>query len=174
MSAASTIAALRRHGPGLVVEVPAIVVTFVMMLHVTANALSRTFASHPLPNTFEIVQFWYLPLVAFLGFVAAQRRGQHIAADLIFEMFPRPAKRFVLAGAFVLGSALWAGFAYFGWGEAVHAMSIGRTAGVSQVISWPAYFLVPLAFGSLTVQFLLAAVKAIRHPEAGLRDREQR
>jgi TRAP-type C4-dicarboxylate transport system permease small subunit len=150
----------------LLIEVPAVVITFLMMFHVTANAVMRTWFNSPIDYTLEIVEYWYLPLVAFLGFIAAQMRGQHIAADLVFEMLPSVTKRFVLAFMFALSSVTCLGFAWFGWGEAVHAMDIGKTAGVSGLIAWPTYFLVPIAFGSLTGQFLYAAVMAIRHPES--------
>lgn len=149
----------------LLIEVPAVVVTFVMMVHITLNALLRTVIHQPLPNTLEIVQYWYVPIVAFLGFIAAQHRGQHIAADLVFQVLPSVTKRYALALMLVLSAAVTVGFAWFGWGEAMHAMEIGKTAGVSTVISWPTYFLVPLAFASLTAQFLWAAVQAVTHPE---------
>lgn len=151
--------------PELVIEILAVAVTFTMMLHITANAALRTWWDRPIDNTLEVVQFWYLPLVAFLGFIAAQHRGQHIAADLLFEAFPSVAKRYVLALVLLLCAAASAGFAWFGWQEAVHSYHIRRTAGVSDVPSWPTYFLVPLAFGSLTIQFALAAVRAIRRPD---------
>ncbi|MGV2386697.1 MAG UNVERIFIED_CONTAM: TRAP transporter small permease, partial [Thermobifida fusca] len=150
----------------LLIEVPAVTVTFVMMLHITANALLRSFANSPLPNTLEYVQYWYMPIVALLGFVAAQLRGQHIAADLVFRMLPRAAKPYVTAVGCAASALLAAGFAWYGWQEAVHAWEITMTAGVSDVISWPVYFLVPLAFASLTVQFAWATVRAIRHPDA--------
>lgn len=146
--------------PELLIEIPAVIVTFAMMLHITANALLRTFKNEPLPNTLEITQYWYLPIIAFLGFIAAQARGQHIAADLIYERFPEVTKRYVLAMLSVLAAAVCLGFAWFGWGEAVHAREIGKTAGVSDVVAWPPYFLVPLAFGVMVVQFLYSAVKA--------------
>jgi TRAP-type C4-dicarboxylate transport system permease small subunit len=148
-----------RRGVELLIEVPAVVVTFVMMVHVTANALLRTFADHPLPNTLEIVQFWYLPIIAFLGFVAAQHRGQHIAADLIYAKLPQATRPYVLAVMFVLCGLLCLGFAWFGWKEAISSYESKRTAGVSGLVAWPTYFLVPLAFGSLTVQFLVAGVR---------------
>ncbi|GAA2853203.1 hypothetical protein GCM10010517_11020 [Streptosporangium fragile] len=166
MTASPATAPKRRHGVELLIEVPAVIVTFVMMIHITANALLRALANSPLPNTLEIVQYWYLPTVAFLGFVAAQYRGQHIAADLVFQMLPDVTRRYVLALVFVLCTVLSAGFAWFSWGEAVHAMQTGKTAGVSDVVAWPAYFLVPLAFASLTVQFGLASLRAVTHPEA--------
>lgn len=143
--------------PELLIEIPAVVVTFVMMVHITANALLRTFKNEPLPNTLEITQYWYLPIIAFLGFIAAQARGQHIAADLIYERFPEVTKRYVLAVLSVLAAVVCLGFAWYGWGEAVHAREIGKTAGVSDVVAWPPYFLVPLAFGVMVVQFLYSA-----------------
>lgn len=149
----------------LLIEVPAVIVTFVMMIHITANALLRTWWQAPINNTLEMVQYWYLPLVAFLGFIAAQYRGQHIAADLIFQMLPHVTRRFVLAAMFVLCAAVSLGAAWYGYGEAVHAMEIRKTAGVSDLISWPTYFLAPIAFGSLTLQFLYAAWQAVFRPE---------
>ena len=150
-----------RFRPALLIEVPAVLVTFAMMAHITANALLRTFANDPLPNTLEITQYWYLPIIAFLGFIAAQARGQHIAADLIYERFPEVTKRYVLAVLALLSAVVCLGFAWFGWGEAVHAREIGKTAGVSDLVAWPPYFLVPIAFGVLTVQFLWAAFRAL-------------
>jgi TRAP-type C4-dicarboxylate transport system permease small subunit len=152
----------------LVIEVPAVIVTFLMMAHITVNAVLRTVADQPLPNTLEYVQYWYLPAVAFLGFIAAQRRGQHVAADLIYTRLPKAAQRVVLPVMLLMSSLLSAGFAWFGWGEALHAFDIQKTAGVSDVPAWPAYFLVPLAFGSLTVQFAVAAVRAAATAQAPL------
>lgn len=149
----------------LMIEVPAVLVTFAMMLHISLNAVLRTWFRSPIDNTLEMVTYWYLPLVAFLGFIAAAQRGQHIAADLIYEMLPRVTRRFVLAVLFSVSSILSFGFAWFGYGEAAHAREIEKTAGVSDLIAWPAYYLVPLAFGIMTLQFLYNAVHAIRHPE---------
>jgi TRAP-type C4-dicarboxylate transport system permease small subunit len=160
-------AAQRARGLELLIEIPAVIVTFVMMIHITANAVLRTWFDNPIDNTLEITEYWYLPLVAFLGFIAAQHRGQHIAADLVYELLPSVTKRFVLALMFVLCALASAGFAKYGWDEAVHAKDIGKTAGVSDLTAWPTYFLAPLAFGSLTVQFLYAAVQAVRHPPTG-------
>jgi TRAP-type C4-dicarboxylate transport system permease small subunit len=150
-----------RFKPELLIEIPAVVVTFAMMVHITANALLRTFKNDPLPNTLEITQYWYLPIIAFLGFIAAQARGQHIAADLIYERFPEATKRYVLAVLSVLAAVVCVGFAYYGWGEAQHAREIGKTAGVSDVTAWPPYYLVPLAFGVMTIQFLYSAVRVV-------------
>ncbi|QSE90785.1 TRAP transporter small permease [Rhodococcus pseudokoreensis] len=145
----------------LLIEVPAVAVTFTMMLHISANALLRTFFNDSLPNTLEIVQYWYMPILVFLGFVAAQHRGQHIAADLLFEKLPHQAKRFVAAATFALCAVVAFGFARYGWHEAMKAMEIRRPAGVTMVPSWPTYFLPTLAFSIMTVQFAWASISAL-------------
>jgi TRAP-type C4-dicarboxylate transport system permease small subunit len=149
----------------LLIEVPAVIITFVMMLHISLNAILRTWFSAPIDRTLEMVTYWYLPLVAFLGFVAAAIRGEHIAADLIYEKLPRVTRRFVLGLLLTLSAVVCAGFAWFGYAEATHAREIGRTAGASGLVSWPTYYLVPLAFGLMTAQFLYDAGHAMRHPE---------
>jgi TRAP-type C4-dicarboxylate transport system permease small subunit len=156
----------RAHPIGaLIIEVPAVIVTFVMMLHITANALMRTFANDPLPDTLEIVQYWYMPIVAFLGFIAAQYRGQHIATDLLFERLPKPAQPYVLCLVTAVSAILSAGFAWFTFQEAMHSFDIRQAAGLTDVAAWPTHFLAPLAFGSLTVQLALAAVRALTRPD---------
>lgn len=153
-----------QHAFERLIEVPAVIVTFLMMFHVTANALMRTFADEPLPNTLEITQYWYLPIVAFLGFVAAQHRGQHIAADLIYERLPHVVRPYVLAVMFALCTLVAGAFAWFSLPEALEAYDVRRTAGVSDLISWPTYFLPTIAFAILTVQFGWAALRSITDP----------
>ncbi|MPV88444.1 TRAP transporter small permease subunit, partial [Georgenia ruanii] len=140
-----------------------VIVTMVMMVQITANALMRTLFREPLPYTLEITQYWYMPVVAFLGFMAAQRRGQHIAADLIFQALPRGTKRAVLAALYLLAAVALAGMAYYGWHEAIKAWEIRKHAGISPLPAWPLYFLPSLAFGVMTVQFVAAAIGFIRH-----------
>ncbi|CAM3273385.1 TRAP transporter small permease [Nocardioides dubius] len=147
--------------PALLIEVPAVVVTFAMMFHITANAILRTFKNEPIADTLEVTQYWYLPIIAFLGFMAAQARGQHIAADLIYERLPEVTKRYVLAVLSLLAALVCAGFAKYGWEEAVHAHDIEKTAGVSDLSAWEPYYLVPLAFAVMTVQLLWAAGRAL-------------
>ncbi|MFD1815377.1 TRAP transporter small permease [Rhodococcus gannanensis] len=162
MSASSSASSKWPNRLLLFIEVPAVVVLFVMMLHVTANALLRAFASSPIPNTLEITQYVYLPIIALLGFMAAQARGEHIVADLVTHYFPPRFRRWVLFFGYALTAIVTAGFAWYGLEEANHAHSIGKTAGVSTVVSWPVMYLVPLAFGVLTVQIAFAAVRALR------------
>lgn len=151
------------RGLDLGIEVPAVIVAFVMMVVVTANALSRAFFSSPIPYTTEMTQYWFMPVVALLGFMAAQRRGQHIAADLIYSRIPRQAQKFFLLVLFLVAALLCAAIAYYGWGEAVDAFQIRKRAGIAPIPAWPVYFLVPISFGVMAIQFVTSAVGIGRH-----------
>jgi TRAP-type C4-dicarboxylate transport system permease small subunit len=52
--------------------------------------------------------------------------------------------------------------AWYGWEEAVHAFEIRKRAAVTPLPAWPVYFLVPLAFGAMTLQFGRQAVGMLR------------
>lgn len=155
----------RRRGIDLLLDVPTTLAIFAMMIHITANALFRSLANQPLAQTLEIVQYWYLPVVALLGFVTAQHRNEHITAGLIYEKLPRVVQRFVHLSTLVACCLVSFGFAWHGWGEAVSALEVNMTAGPSEVIIWPVYFLVPLAFACLTLQFAVVAIRAFRGTE---------
>lgn len=169
MSSSRT-ARARLVGPALLIEVPAVLITFAMMMLIGANAVLRTWFDRPIDHSLELVQYWLLPSVALLGFVAAQSRAQHITTDLVYKFLPSVAQRVVLTVGFALSALVAVGFAWYGWGEAVHSFEIRRTAGVSTLPSWPVYFLVPLSFGILAIQWGVAGVQAALGRDVGAPD----
>src|SRR5699024_579119 len=50
----------------------------VMMVHIVVHALTRSLFDAPIYGTNEIVEYWYLPVVALLGIPAAQLQKEHI------------------------------------------------------------------------------------------------
>lgn len=151
------------------VEIPAIIALFAMMLQVTYNALARYLFSSPLAGTLEMTQFWYMPVISLIGFVAAQARREHIHADLIFNMFPEIAKRISLVLGYALAALASLGFAWYGLEEANKAFDIQLTAGYTTSIPvWPVTYLVPIAFTILAIQMIAAAVSASRGKETSV------
>lgn len=151
----------RRIRPELLVEIPAVIVTFVMMVHITANALLRTFARAPIAHTLEITEYWYMPIIVFIGFIAAQMRNEHTKADFIFNYLPIVTRRWVLGLAYIVITATTFGFAWFGLLEAIKAFEVQRTAGASSLPAWPTTFLAPISFGVLTVQFAVFSFRTL-------------
>lgn len=165
MSESSSPAARIKDRLLMCIEVPAVIVLAVMMLHVTANAILRTVSGNPIQSTIEITQYLYLPVLALLGFVAAQARGEHIVADIATGYMTVRTKRVIICGGYLITAAVSAGFAWYGLSEARHAHAIGKTAGVSSVPAWPVHYLIPVAFGVMTVLLFVAAYRALRGAE---------
>ncbi|MBS9376091.1 TRAP transporter small permease [Rhodococcus sp. B50] len=143
-------------------EAVAAITLMVMMLHVVANALMRSFANQPITGTNEYVGYWYLPAVAFIGFVVAQRRGDHIEARVLFDRLPSINKRELDVLGLLLAAVAYSAFAWFGWLEALDNRAIAATGGVTGVVIWPVTFIVPFSFMALAVLVITEAVAQVR------------
>jgi TRAP-type C4-dicarboxylate transport system permease small subunit len=148
-----------------VVEAVAGVALITMTVHVVANGILRSFAGSPIEYTLEYVQYWYLPVIAMLGFVSAQLRGQHITADLLFQALPGSVKRWVAVGCNAICAAVMCAFAWGTWHDALHRLEIRQTAGLTDVPTWPVHFLLPLTFALLAVGFAAAAYRGVRRAD---------
>jgi len=139
---------------GLVAGAIAGVATIVMMFHVLANVVARKVFNHPLPATLEITQYWYMPVLAMLGILAAQIAMENLRADILFSRFP-PAARVVLA---IVTNAIAAlvclAFAWYSLDEAMENARIGQTAGISLLPIWWVGFVVPVTFALLAYVFV--------------------
>lgn len=134
----------------------------VMMLHIVLNAALRVLVNAPVTGTNEIVSYWYMPLVALCGFVLAQRDRAHTEARVLFDRLPVRLQREAQCAGLLLVAIACAGFAYFGFLEALHSQQLGLTGGVTGVVTWPVTYLVPITYAALTVQVLTEALTAAR------------
>lgn len=146
-------------------SIVAAVALIVMMLHVVAHALLRYSFNAPIDGTNEIVAYWYLPAVALLGIPAAQLQNEQITVTLAIErMNPISASIFKVF-ACILGALTSIGFAWYGFAEAMKNMAIGSTAGVTDIITWPIYFLVPIVFVMLAILYVIDMFLIVRTRE---------
>src|SRR5207302_519400 len=104
----------------------------------------------------------YLPLIALLGIPAAQLQNQNITVTLAVERMSRPTASVFKVFACILGILVSLGFTWFGFAEAVDSMRIGATAGFTDLIVWPVYFVVPVVFGLLAILYVLQIVATVR------------
>lgn len=147
-----------------IVSYPAVFVLIAMALHIAVNALSRRILGDPLPFTLEVSQYWYLPVVAGLGFVVAQLRNDHIVADLLFDRFPRASRPWVDGLGLGLSAIVTAGASWFTLMTALQSFERNRTAGHSPLPTWPAEVIVGLSLAALAVLLILRAISVIRDP----------
>ncbi|TQM11201.1 TRAP transporter small permease [Pseudonocardia kunmingensis] len=140
----------------------------VLMLHVVANALSRSFLNRPLEGTLEYVGNWYLPVVVLLGLAVAQQRRQHIEARLLFDRAPRSIQIEFQLFTYLLLIALSLIIAWYSYVEAWRNLGVGLTAGVSGVVIWPVTFAVPIGFLLFAIQLLIDGVLLVQSKGATL------
>lgn len=133
------------------------VALIVMMVHIVVHALARSLFDTPIYGTNEIVEYWYLPIVALLGIPAAQLQKEHITVTMVIERARSSTASVFTISACVLGALVSIGFAWFGLMKALENMAIGSTADVSDIITWPVYFLVPIVFVLLAALYVLDA-----------------
>lgn len=122
-----------------------------LMLHTVGNALSRSITDSPWGGTLEYVEFWYLPLIAFMGMVTAQAQRGHVEARLLFDRLPATAQVIVQVVAYLLTLAIFLAFGYFSALEAMEARDLELTGGISEIPIWQAMFVVPAAFFAMSL-----------------------
>src|SRR5690606_34223547 len=148
------------------VDAVAAAVLLLLMVHVSLNAFMRSFLNHPLQNTLEVTQYWYLPLVALLGLTTAMRNGEHLGADLLVDRLSKRGQDILAGFLGLVSTAFCAAVAYFSVWEASDAMRIGLTGGATAIPIWPVTFVAPFSFTVLTVLFLARSLHELRRPGA--------
>ena len=152
----------RRRFGGALTESLAAIALGVMMLHVVANALTRTFAATQLGNTLQITAYWYLPTLAMLGIVAAQARDEHVTADLLFRRFSVIEQRWGTALVNALAAIVSLMIVYYSGLEALDATARRLRVGVTSLTVWPFMWLVPSAFLTVAGLLISKVVVAVR------------
>lgn len=140
----------------------------IMMVHIVVHALMRSLFDAPIYGTNEIVEYWYLPVVALLGIPAAQLQKEHITVTMVTERAHSSTASVFKIFACFLGALVSIAFAWFGLMKALENMAIGSTADVSDIITWPVYFLVPIVFVLLAALYVLDALVIVRTGEPDL------
>lgn len=148
-----------------VVDTVAAVALVAMMAHVLSNVFARSVLNTAVPNTFEFTQYYYLPILAVLGFVAAQHRGEHITAEVFYSLFSRGEKRMITAIASLTAAVVAFGFAYYTFDRAQYAAGVGLEYGVTSLPVWPVLYLLPVCFAVMGVLVLVGCVRELRLPD---------
>jgi tripartite ATP-independent transporter DctM subunit len=139
----------------------------IMMGHVVANIFFRSVWRSPLPQTFELVGHWYLPLIALTGFVWAELRGSHIQTDLVYNLLPKRFKKDLDILGAAIALAVSAAFCWHTGIEAADMAAKKTTAMASDLIIWPVGLVVPVAFAALVLLYLRKLLRIVKTPESG-------
>ena len=135
-----------------------------MMLHITAEVLSRWIFRYGFDSVPEIVAYYYMAGLVFFALAYVTRANGHIAAEIFTEyLSPRP--REILEG--VIALALCAFMIVVTWQTAVEAVSMTSASEIHQgatmnVPKWPARWFLPVGSGLMALSALLIGIGKLR------------
>ena len=141
----------------------------VMMLHICADIVLRTFFDAPVPATVEIVSRYYMVLIAFLPLAWIEQRNAMVSVEITDAALSPRMLRISDVLVSLLVTCVYAVLAYTTWRMALREWATGTyvLALETRVPVWPTYFLPPLGFGLAAFATLLrAATQASGKPIA--------
>ncbi len=120
----------------------------VMLVHITAYVVMRTFFSMPIPATVEIVSTYYMVAVAFLPIAWAERRGDMITIDVFAGLYRGNAGRAVDLFVALVTAAAYLMLTYTTWIVALREYQTGAfvISLSTKIPVWPGYFALPAGF----------------------------
>ncbi len=123
-------------------EVTGMIAVGLMVLHVTADVAMRGLLNQPIQGTLEMMAYWYMVAISFVGLWLAQVNFEHISVTMITERLD-PASRRVLDVAIALITVVF--LVSLGWFSAVHAIDAFEEqefVGAYHIAVWPMRFVV--------------------------------
>ncbi|SDX18329.1 TRAP transporter small permease [Celeribacter indicus] len=132
------------------------IVVVLMMVHVTADVVSKFVFSRPLPGTTALVSNYYMVVVTFLCLCVVEARNGHIDVELVAEHFPQRVQRMLTALALVIGLVVFVAFTWKTFSVANDKLSVGafETEQRVKIITWPSYYIVPVGTGLMALMIL--------------------
>lgn len=133
------------------------IIAFFMTIFITVDAISRYLFNAPIPGAFELTEEYFMPTLVALALSAIYTRGGHVRVTLFLKYIPESLKRpiaiildlFALVFAFLV--------TYGGMLTTVNAIKNNEYS--ISILAYPlapAYGLVALGFGLLTVRLIIS------------------
>ncbi|MDP3950269.1 TRAP transporter small permease [Microbacterium sp.] len=156
----------KAHGVGKVITrimmIVGVAAIFAIMAHTLANVFMRFVFNAPIPNAIEVISYWYMLILAYVGFVLAKLAKQAMDAPIIFDSLTWGNRRLLMIFSNALATAFCSIAAYFTLvSDALPSAQIEKTAGASTLPVWPVLFVVPVVFAVLAVLYAIDTVKAV-------------
>lgn len=135
------------------------VAILLMMVHIVADGLLRTFFSSGVPATMEFASFYYMVAVTFLPLAYIQIARGHVIVELFTGGLPRRTN-YAIDG--FIGLILTAGAGYFTYAATWKALAMTRVGefaiGTIVLPTWPTRWFLVAGLGLLAVTALTEAI----------------
>src|SRR5690606_4245638 len=137
------------------------VVLFAMLVYVIVNVVGRILLTITPPGTIEVVSYWWMIMIFFLGLALSYLRGEQIMLSALLDGANLRFRRFLARAIAVLSALALIALTYYSAWAAIVSFGIGETAfGIVPLPIWPAKGLIPLGF----LMLLTCVVRDIVNP----------
>lgn len=142
----------------------ACIFVIIMMLHVSADVIARSFFHHPLIGTTEIVAAYYMVALAFLPIAWISRQRGHIIVELFTSHLPKRKIRALDAFAGFVTLAYVGLFVWKLFGIALEKTYIREAweSATGFVEIWPSRWIVPAGFLFMAIYVLIHSLRDAR------------
>lgn len=138
-----------------------------MVAVVIADVAMRSLFNAPILGALEVVTYWCMVTVSFIGMWIAQRRGEHISVTMLTDkMHPQAQFLHQLFGN-ILTLVFLLAVGWYGWGNALQNMARGEFTGATNVLIWPMRFLVPIAMVAFAIVLVSQTIALFTKPATG-------
>lgn len=120
-----------------------------MLLHVTADVISRQVFNYPLPGTVLVVSHYYMVMIAFFPLGWAEMRGDMISVEVLTWAFKGIILKIKTILIDLLIAVIYGCLAVWTFDIAMSELKVrSYQVSLSVVVPiWPSYFILPIAFG---------------------------
>lgn len=137
------------------------IVLTLMMVQIAVDVIMRRFFGAGFPATPDLVGKYYMVALAVVPIAFTEVKRRHIEATIFTDQLPARVRNWFGMPGFVLSALIYGLLTYAGTVDALRQTAKGAyiDAGLIKVLTWPSYWLMPLAFGLMTV---LCAIRIVQ------------
>jgi len=129
------------------------IILAVMMLQIVVDVAMRQVLGAGFPATPDLVGKYYMVALAVFPIAFTEVKRRHIEATIFTDQLPSRMRNWFGVPGFFLSAFAFGLLTYAGTIEALRETKKGAyiEAGLINVLTWPSYWLLPIAFGLMTV-----------------------
>lgn len=162
MKSAAVILSRILSGIRLLVGAAVILLFIYMAIAVLAQVVGRYVFSYSFSGSSETATFAQIWMV-FLGAGLAMKQRLHVGVDLLYTLVPASLKR--LIAAVILVGGTWFLWIAIQGSERLLQLGQFQTSSALGIPMWIPYMSLPVGIGYFLLEFLVAYIKKIVHPE---------
>lgn len=140
------------------------IILCLMMVQIVVDVFMRNVLGAGFPATAELVAKYYMVAVSFVPVAYAELKRRHIEATIFTDYLPKRAMPPIFLLGFALSALVYGTLTWGTYREAV-SKTLRKAyveAGAMDFYTWPSYWILPIAFGVMTLVCVLRVVSVLR------------